>query len=77
MPSTEGTILLVQESRFRLLDARGRGRVFVLAAHAPLGPQDLPVLAGRRVRVEYEQAPGLLAGIARDLWMLDQGEARP
>lgn len=75
MPSAEGTVLLVQESRFRLLDDHGRGGLFVLAPDAPLGPQDLPALTGRRVRVEYEKADGLVAGIARDLWMLDGGRA--
>ena len=76
MRSATGTILLVQESRFRLLTDDGRGLTFLLAHDAPLEPQDLPALANRRVRVEYEDAPKLVAGIARDLLVLDAKEAR-
>lgn len=76
MPSTTGTVLLVQEGRFRLLTEDGRGMVFVLAYDAPMEPQDLPPLTGRRVRVDYEDAPQLLAGVARDLVLLDEEEVR-
>jgi hypothetical protein len=67
MRSIAGTILIVQESRFRLLTADGRGMHFLLAHNARLEPQDLPALAHRRVRVRYEPAPGLRAHIAHDL----------
>lgn len=70
MPSVEGRILLVQEGRFRLLDDRGRGAVFLLAPDAPLEPQDLPPLTGRRVRVTYERTRDLMAGVVRDLRIL-------
>ena len=76
MPSATGTILLVQESRFRLLTEDGRGTLFLLAPDAPVEPQDLPPLTGRRVRVEYEESPRLVAaGIAHDLLLLE-GDAR-
>jgi hypothetical protein len=58
---------MVQESRFRLLTEAGRGMQFILAHDAPLEPQDLPALANRRVRVDYEAAPGLRAHIAHAL----------
>ncbi|MGK7867169.1 hypothetical protein [Falsiroseomonas sp. E2-1-a20] len=67
MRSIAGTILVVQESRFRLLTAAGRGLHFLLAHNANLEPQDLPALAHRRVRVDYEPAPGLRAHIAHAL----------
>ena len=76
MPSVTGTVLLVQESRFRLLTDDGRGLTFLLAYDAPMEPQDLPPLTDRRVRVDYEQAPKLVAGIARDLAVLDEEDAR-
>ena len=44
MPTTEGTILVVQEGRFRLLTDDGRGLVFLLASDAAPEPQDLPPL---------------------------------
>ncbi|MBX9702397.1 MAG: hypothetical protein K2X74_23365, partial [Acetobacteraceae bacterium] len=75
MPSIVGTVLLVQESRFRLLTESGRGETFLLSHAAPIEPQDLPPLTGRRVRVHYEAAPKLLAWVARDLHLMDQGGA--
>jgi hypothetical protein len=61
MPSIVGTVLLVQESRFRLLTEDRRGETFLLSHAAPIEPQDLPPLAGRRVRMHYERAAQLLA----------------
>jgi hypothetical protein len=67
-------VLLVQESRFRLLTDDGRGETFLLSHAAPIEPQDLTPLTGRRVRVHYERAPKLLAFIAQDMQMLnDEG----
>ena len=72
MPRATGTILLVQEGRFRLLTDHGRGMVFILAHDAPLEPQDLPALTHRRVEVDYLPAPGLIASIARNLHPLEK-----
>lgn len=77
MPVATGTILVVQETRFRLLAEDGRGMVFLLAHDAPLEPQDLPTLTHRRVRVSYEQSPTLIAGIARDLELIEERQAQP
>jgi hypothetical protein len=71
MPSATGTVLLVQESRIRLLADDGRGHVFLLAPDAPIEPQDLPPLTGARVRLEYETSPRLAAGIIRDIRVLE------
>ena len=76
MPSIAGRILLVQESRIRLLTDDGRGLIFLLAHDAPIEPQDLPPLTGRRVRLDYSDSPRLLAGIAQDILLLEEREAR-
>ena len=70
MPQVTGTVLLVQESRLRLLTEDGRGRVFLLAPEAPIEPQDLPALTGRRVRLAYRRAPRLIAGVVTDIGVL-------
>jgi len=46
MAQVTGTVLLAQESRFRLLTPGGRGETFLLAHDAPIEPQDLPPGAG-------------------------------
>lgn len=77
MPSVTGRILLVQESRFRLLTDDGRGMVFLLGYDAPLEPQDLPFLTHRRVRVDYDESSKLVAGVAHDLQVLALEGAAP
>ncbi|MCB4825015.1 hypothetical protein [Roseicella aerolata] len=76
MQTATGTVLAVQESRFRLLTEDGRGLLFLLASDTPLEPQDLPALANRRVRVRYTQGEQMLAGIAQDIQFLDRPETR-
>ena len=71
-----GRVLMVQESRFRLLRDDGRGLTLVLAPSAAIEPQDLPPLTGRRVRLDYSDSPRLLAGIAQDILLLEEREAR-
>jgi hypothetical protein len=68
-----GRIRAVQESRFRLLAEDGRWLLFLLHHGAPVEPQDLPALRGRRLRVTYEDTPVLTAAaIARDLLLLPE-----
>jgi hypothetical protein len=64
-----GIITLVQEGRFQLEDFEGVRRLFVLAHDAPADQADLQALlmAERPVRVEFDDAEGLLALVARDL----------
>lgn len=76
MAVATGTVLLVQETRFRLLTEDGRGHVFLLAHDAPLEPQDLPQLTHRRVRVDYDGSGTLIAGIARDIHLLEERRAK-
>jgi hypothetical protein len=75
LPQAIGTILVVQETRFRLLTDDGRGLVFLLAPDAPLEPQHLASLTFRRVCVDYDDSPKLIAGIARDLYPVDERTA--
>ena len=69
MPTITGRIVVVQESRFRLINDAGQARLFLLAPNAPLEPEDLGPLQRRQamVRVTYEDAPGLIAGVAQQI----------
>ncbi|NGM20085.1 hypothetical protein G3576_08675 [Roseomonas stagni] len=67
---TIGVVLLVQEGRLRLLDAEGRGHVFLLSPSAPLEAQELAALPGRRVRLSHHAAPRLMAGIVTAIEVL-------
>jgi hypothetical protein len=62
-----GHILLVQETRFRLVTDDGQGYLLTLAHDANVEPPDLERLrhANSRVEVEYEGAPNLVSGKAR------------
>lgn len=73
MQQAIGKVIVVQEGRFRLLSEDGRGLLFLLHHGAPIEAQDLPALKQRRVRVRYEDGKGLIAGIARDIAVLDEG----
>lgn len=61
-------VTAVQEGRFRLA-CEGRHKLFSLSHSAPLAAQDLPPLQREEtdVSVEYEDASGLIAGIAHDI----------
>ncbi|MGQ9365764.1 hypothetical protein [Azospirillum sp. ST 5-10] len=66
MQTATGTIVLVQEGRFRLATDGGPSRLFVLSHGADLEPQDLPALqhAQARVAVRYEDLGTLGAAVA-------------
>ncbi len=66
---TRGVIVLVQETRFEVENAQGRRRLFLLCRDAPLEPADLQTLlaAGTAVRVEHDEAEGLIAATAHDV----------
>ena len=70
MPEITGTVLLVQESRVRLLTDDGRARIFLLAPEAPVEPQDLTCLPGRRVQLRYRAAPKFQAGVVTEFGLL-------
>ena len=62
-----GTITVVQEERFQLVDDDGVAHLFILDHHSELEPDDLRAFwrEGRRVSVRFEDAPDLIARIAR------------
>ena len=74
MPVAKGIIVLAQETRFRLMDDEGRGRMFLLSHKADIEPQDLPLLqqAQSRVAVVYDKAPHLIADVAQALYLSDE-----
>jgi len=64
-----GTVTVVQERRFRLLDEEGRSHLFVLAHDAPVEPASLQRrIAGAPVTVRYRRAPDLIALIASNVF---------
>ncbi len=73
MMSMEGTVIIVQESRFQLLDRNGVGHHFLLGHAAAPEPQQLWSLQRdqSRVRVDYDPAPDVLAHLARRITLLD------
>ena len=62
----EGTVTIVQESRFQLTDDDGVGHLFILGHLCGTEPSQLPALQRRqsRVRVGYKPAPNLIGNIA-------------
>lgn len=68
-----GHIVLVQESRFRLVTSEGRAMLFLMSRNAPFGPQGLPSLIGAgQVLVEHKAAEGLVARIATRIVLMSQ-----
>lgn len=72
--STSGWITLVQETRFRLVDEKGRGYLFTLGWEAGVSARDLAMWSreGVQVRVGYQGAPdlGAVAVSIRRRWPL-------
>ena len=69
-----GTMAIVQESRFTLINDGGAGHIFLLG-HASLAePSQLAELQRRqaRVRVSYVGAPDIIALIATSIDVEDQ-----
>ena len=61
-----GTLSVVQEERFQLVDDRGVAHLFLVASGLALKPADLRAFLRDRqeVTVEYEESPTLIARIA-------------
>jgi hypothetical protein len=53
MRSIVGTVIIVQEERFQLLDRHGIGHQFLLRYDSSVEPDQLPSLLHRQVRVSY------------------------
>lgn len=69
MDKTTGTIVLAQESCFKLNDSVGRTRLFILSASAAAEPQDLAALVkrGSVVTVLFETLADQIAGVAHEI----------
>ncbi|MBV9538412.1 MAG: hypothetical protein JOY70_05720 [Acidisphaera sp.] len=66
MRQFEGSVVLVQESRFLVQSSTGDHKFFVLSHRAAAEPAQLAPLAARqaRVRVSYSAAPDQIADVA-------------
>lgn len=64
-----GIIIVVQESRFRLVDEAGHGYLLTLSKHANVTPEQLTGWAARRtpVVVEFTGEPDYATGVATRL----------
>jgi hypothetical protein len=64
-----GSLIVVQEQRFRLLTDRGQGLLLTLAPTAPVQTEDLCrwYEAQMPVTVEYTGEPNLTSGIAHQV----------
>lgn len=69
MKTVSGTIRLVQEHRFRLIDENGRDRLFILSHRAPVEWSDLEAMqqAEHAVTVVYREIDNMVAAEAHDV----------
>lgn len=69
MAEMTGTITIVQESRFQLMDEQGAFHLFLLSPHAAAEPAQLSPLVARqaRVRVRFEAADNLVGFLAETI----------
>jgi hypothetical protein len=76
MKTMEGTVLLVQESRFMVESDQGEAHLFILSHRAPLEPQQLPPLQHQqaRVRVSYDEAPHVIGYTAHAVDVIASAE---
>lgn len=75
MRQVTGTLMVVQEGRFRLRTDDGRTLLFLLSPSANIEPQDLPTLyeRGRRLQINYKERRGLIGGIAQRVTPVQDG----
>lgn len=69
MRTLEGIVTVVQEGRFQLETDGGDSHVFILAHDAAAETDQLPRLQHEqaRVRVAYEDGPGVIAYVAHEI----------
>jgi hypothetical protein len=74
----DGIVTVVQEGRFQLETDGGDAHTFVLSRKAKLEPDQLPPLqhGQARVRVEFEDAPDLIAYIAHSIDVIQPADGR-
>ena len=63
MPTMTGTVTIVQEGRFQMVDEGGAAHLFVLGPNAACEPAQLKPLARAqtKIRVTYQDAARLIA----------------
>lgn len=71
MQSMLGTITIVQEGRFQLMDDAGVSHHFLLEYRAAIDPEQLPSLLYRRVQVDYADPTNLIGHAAREIRLLE------
>lgn len=73
----EGTVTIVQESRFQLTDDAGISHLFLLDHNAAAEPAQLAPLQHRqaRVRVRYSQPRNLIGLVAHSIELVAPEEA--
>ena len=69
MPIFEGTVTIVQESRFQAVDDDGVAQLFLLSPHAAAEPGQLAGLARTqaRVRIRYSRADNVIGHLAKSI----------
>ena len=74
--SVRGTIALVQENRFQLVDRDGTSHLLTLDHRVSLPPSELRKLwrSGAPVIVELREAPGLISAVAMSIQPLSSTE---
>lgn len=72
MPFMEGTITIVQESRFQMTDDEGASHLFSLGPHAAAEPAQIAPLAAQRarVRVDYREGDNIIGATARNIYIV-------
>ncbi len=73
MKTVQGTIVAVQEERFRLVSREGRGYLLTLAKHASTRTRELEDWRKGQMLVEvhYSGQPDLESGVAWEVWPLN------
>jgi hypothetical protein len=71
--SVDGTVLIVQESRFQVRDDAGVVHQFELSYKAGLEPDQLPALMRdqKRIRVHYDPGENVIGFVAHGIELLD------
>jgi hypothetical protein len=77
MPTMEGTVTIVQESRFQLTDRGGVSHLFLLGHSSSAEPHQLWPLQQRqaRVRVTYVQPRNIIGLVAKKIELLEPSAA--
>ena len=77
METIEGTVTIVQESRFQLTDDDGVSHLFVLGHRAAAEPEQLAKLQKQqaRVRVSWSDARGIIGRIAHSIALVEHRTA--